>query len=72
MSVFATLSGGRVCLRRWRDQDRDAFAAMNSDPRVMEFFASRLTRADSDALADRIQQHFGEHGFGLWQSRSRA
>src|SRR6266568_254548 len=66
MSAFATLSSGRVCLRRWRDEDREAFAAMNSDARVMEFFPSRLSRAESDAMVDRIQQHFSERDFGLW------
>jgi RimJ/RimL family protein N-acetyltransferase len=32
----------------------------------MEFFPSRLSRVESDALADRIQEHFREQGFGLW------
>jgi len=66
MSAFVTLSSGRVCLRRWRDEDREAFAAMNSDARVMEFFRSRLSRVESDAMVDRIQKHFSEHDFGLW------
>ena len=66
MSACVTLPGGRVCLRRWRDEDRDAFAVMNSDASVMEFFPTGLSRVDSDAMADRIQQHFAEHGFGLW------
>lgn len=66
MQTAATLSGRRVCLRAWRDEDRDAFAAMNADARVMEFFRAPLSRTDSDALVDRILQHFTEHGFGLW------
>jgi ribosomal-protein-alanine N-acetyltransferase len=66
MSAFATLSSGRVCLRRWRDADRQAFAAMNADPRVMEFFAAPLSRVESDAMVNRIERHFREHGFGLW------
>src|ERR1700730_13114001 len=66
MNAFATLSSGRICLRRWRDEDRDAFAAMNSDARVMEFFRSTLGRVESDAIVDRIEAHFGAHGFGLW------
>jgi RimJ/RimL family protein N-acetyltransferase len=66
VSAFATLSGGRIRLRRWRDEDRQAFAAMNSDARVMEFFQSRLTRIESDAMVDRIQEHFNKHDFGLW------
>src|SRR5260370_20845899 len=66
MSDFATLSSGRICLRRWRDEDREAVAAMNADARVMEFFRSSLSRVESDAMVDRIQTHFSEHEFGLW------
>ena len=66
MSAFVTLPSGRVCLRRWRDEDREAFAAMNSDARVMEFFRSPLSPVESDAMVDRIQKHFSEHDFGLW------
>ena len=66
MRAFPVLSSGRICLRRWRDEDREAFAAMNSDTRVMEFFPNRLSRAESDAMVDRIQEHFSEHDFGLW------
>ena len=66
MSTLPTLSSGRICLRQWRDEDREAFAAINSDVRVMEFFRSRLTRAESDVMVDHIQKHFSEHNFGLW------
>jgi RimJ/RimL family protein N-acetyltransferase len=63
---FVTLSSDRVSLRRWRDEDRDAFAAINSDARVMEYFQASLSRAESDAMVDGIQKHFNEHDFGLW------
>lgn len=66
MNAGMTLSSARILLRRWRDEDRDAFAAMNSDARVMEFFRSRLARAESDAIIDRIDKHFSERDFGLW------
>jgi ribosomal-protein-alanine N-acetyltransferase len=56
----------RLKLRRWKDSDLGAFAAMNADPAVMEHFPSVLTRAESDALAKRIREHLGVHGFGLW------
>jgi RimJ/RimL family protein N-acetyltransferase len=32
----------------------------------MEYFRSRLNRAESDAMFDAIQEHFQKHGFGLW------
>jgi ribosomal-protein-alanine N-acetyltransferase len=66
MSASVKLASGRICLRRWRDEDQEAFAAMNADARVMEFFRSPLNRVESDAMVDRIEKHFSEHDFGLW------
>jgi len=66
MSAFPTLSSRRLCLRQWREKDREAFAAMNADVRVMEFFRDRLDRVQSDVLVDHIKGHFSKHGFGLW------
>ena len=45
-----TLRTERLVLRGWRPPDREAFAAMNADPRVMEHFPGTMTRAESDAL----------------------
>jgi ribosomal-protein-alanine N-acetyltransferase len=56
----------RLILRRWRDSDREPFAAINADPVVMEFFPAKLGRADSDATIARIEAGFDEYGFGLW------
>ncbi|MFC0006336.1 GNAT family N-acetyltransferase [Micromonospora siamensis] len=56
----------RLVLRRWRPEDRAPFAAMNADPAVMEHFPATMTAAESDALVDRIEAGFDEHGFGLW------
>jgi RimJ/RimL family protein N-acetyltransferase len=56
----------RLVLRGWRPPDREAFAAMNADPRVMEHFPGTMTPAESDAFADRIDEHFAQHGFGMW------
>ncbi|MBM4243853.1 MAG: GNAT family N-acetyltransferase [Deltaproteobacteria bacterium] len=56
----------RLRLRRWRSGDRAPFAALNADPRVTEFLPGPLSRAASDALAERIEAHFATHGFGPW------
>jgi ribosomal-protein-alanine N-acetyltransferase len=56
----------RLRLRRWRPEDREPFAAMNADPAVMRYFPGALSRADSDALAERIDAAFAARGFGLW------
>jgi RimJ/RimL family protein N-acetyltransferase len=56
----------RLLLRRWRSEDREPFAAMNSDPEVMECLPKLLSREESDALADRLERHFDERGYGRW------
>ncbi len=61
-----SLRSERLILRPWTPEDRAPFAAMNADPRVMEFFPACLDRAQSDALAARIEAHFARHGYGWW------
>jgi RimJ/RimL family protein N-acetyltransferase len=56
----------RLLLRRWRDDDRPAVAAMNLDPAVMEHFQGLTSPEDSGAFVDRIEAHWEEHGWGLW------
>ena len=60
------LTTPRLRLRQWREEDLAPFAALNADPQVMEFFPKTLTRAESDAVAGRIRDHFARHGFGFW------
>jgi RimJ/RimL family protein N-acetyltransferase len=66
MAGLPVLRTDRLILREWRDGDRAPFAALNADSRVTEFLATGLDRAASDAMADRIEAHFADHGFGLW------
>jgi len=54
----------RLRLRRWKESDRAPFARINADPRVMEFLGSPLSRAESDAMIERAEEHFRTHGFG--------
>jgi len=51
--VATTLVTERLILRDWREEDREPFAALNADPRVMEHYPAPLTRAESDAFIDR-------------------
>jgi ribosomal-protein-alanine N-acetyltransferase len=56
----------RLLLRRWREADREPWAALNADPAVMEHYPSTLSRAESDAAFDRNEARFEAHGFGHW------
>ena len=55
----------RLILRRFREGDRDAFAAMNADPAVMEHFPATLSREQSDALIDRTEDMWRRDGFSF-------
>jgi RimJ/RimL family protein N-acetyltransferase len=66
MRQFDTIETERLVLRRWRDADREPFAELNGDPQTLLFFPSTLTRAESDALVDRIEARFETTGYGLW------
>jgi RimJ/RimL family protein N-acetyltransferase len=62
----------RLLLRRWREHDREPYAALNADPRVREHFVSTLTRAQSDAQMDGFEAHFERRGYGIWALELRA
>jgi RimJ/RimL family protein N-acetyltransferase len=56
----------RLLLRRWRDSDRDPFAALNADPVVTEYLLGPMTRDRSAAFVERIEAHWDQSGWGLW------
>ena len=56
----------RLLLRGWREDDRPPFAALNTDPAVVEFLAGARTRAESDRLVDTIVRGWAEQRYGLW------
>jgi RimJ/RimL family protein N-acetyltransferase len=60
------LETSRLSLRRFSEDDREPFARINADPRVMEFMPACLSRRESDLLFDRIKDHFRKHNFGLY------
>ena len=62
----------RLLLRQWSSADRAPFAALNADPRVMEFFPATLGSAESDAMATRCERLMQERGWGLWAAELKA
>jgi ribosomal-protein-alanine N-acetyltransferase len=67
-----TLEGPRLTLRPWRAEDDTPLFAINGDPDSMRHFPSVMTRAESDAWANRMRGHFAEHGWGFWVAEERA
>ncbi len=66
MTPITTLRTERLVLRPWRDSDRAPFAAINADPKAMEYFPKTSTREESDIWVDRIVARMEQQGFGLW------
>jgi RimJ/RimL family protein N-acetyltransferase len=66
LSVAAATTTARLLLRRWRETDREPFAALNADPAVLEHFPGPLSRKASDTLVDRINAQWESAGWGLW------
>lgn len=62
----------RLRLRQWRSEDREPFAQINADSKVMEFFPTVLDRAESDAMANRCQSLISERGWGLWAVETKS
>lgn len=63
---YDTIRTDRLIMRRWRESDREPFAALNADPETMRYFPSTLNRAESDAIIERIEGRMEHQGYGLW------
>lgn len=66
------LQTDRLILRNWCAADRQPFARMNADAKVMEFMPAAITSAESDSLAEKIEEHIQTRGFGLFAAELRS
>ncbi len=71
MAELIEIETERLRLRQWIESDREPFARLNADPRVMEFFPSILDRATSHAGIDRAQIKIADRGWGFWAVESK-
>jgi RimJ/RimL family protein N-acetyltransferase len=60
------LETARLVLRGWRESDRVAFHAINTDPRVMRFLGPLMSLEDIDALIGRLTRMQDELGHCFW------
>jgi RimJ/RimL family protein N-acetyltransferase len=54
-----TIETERLILRRWQQEDVEPFAAMNADPRVMEFYPKTLNRSETEGMIAWIERRIG-------------
>ena len=62
----------RLGMRQRLPADREPFAMLNSDPRVMAFFPFVLTRTERDARADRCHALIEARGCEVWAAECKA
>jgi RimJ/RimL family protein N-acetyltransferase len=56
----------RLILRRWKESDIDPSAAINADPKVMEFLGPLRTREQTAQGIAKTEQYIEDHGYGLY------
>jgi RimJ/RimL family protein N-acetyltransferase len=66
------LTTERLLLRQWHDDDLQAWAAMNADPEVREFFPSVLEQQEAAAALASFRDDLDERGWGWWALEERA
>ncbi len=62
----------RLILRRWRADDVAALHAINTDPKVMEYYPALFSLEETQKIIQRFEKHFDEHGFGMWALEFKA
>ena len=62
----------RLILRSWRAEDREPFAAMSADPEVMATLSPVMSRAEADALVDRVAAKEVDDGYTFWALERRS
>lgn len=68
------LETSRLILRRFRDDDLDALAAMLADPETTQYLGRGLTRdrTQSQGMLNWIHEHWQQHGYGLQALEDKA
>lgn len=61
----------RLIFRHWSEADFPAFAEMNADPLVMEYYPATLNEVGSGQLYQQILTHFEQHGWGLFAAEEK-
>jgi RimJ/RimL family protein N-acetyltransferase len=64
-SSILPIETDRLIIRNWQERDRALFHEVNSDDAVMEFFAMRRNRKESDEMMDWLTAEIDRVGYGF-------
>ncbi|NOZ54860.1 MAG: GNAT family N-acetyltransferase [Gammaproteobacteria bacterium] len=66
MPNIVELETERLILKQWKDSDYRVFTGMSSDPEVMRYYPSLMSRSESNEMADKIRSLISDKGWGFW------
>lgn len=66
MAEIIELETSRLRLRQWSEADYPAFALINADADVMQYYPAILSTVESDSLAQKFESLIAERGWGFW------
>lgn len=66
MTTIHQLQTSRLRLRQWDDRDLQAFAALNADAAVMEYFPKVYNIEESRDFAAKYKSKIEQNGWGFW------
>jgi RimJ/RimL family protein N-acetyltransferase len=66
ITSFPVLTTERLRMRAWRDEDIAPFAALNADPRVMEFFPEPYGYERTERFVAVIRERWEQLKYSLW------
>lgn len=71
MADMIELKTNRLLLKQWRESDYLEFSALNSEPEVMEYFPSMMSKTKSDEMANKIKSLISSRGWGVLGVRKK-
>ena len=60
------IESNQLYFRQWKEEDKELFYELNSDPKVMKYFPQILSKNESDAFAEKIKYQIDRNGYGLF------
>ena len=57
------IESNRLYFRQWKEEDKEFFFKLNSDPEVMKYFPQALSKNESDAFVEKVKFQINKRGW---------
>ena len=66
------IESARLYLRQWKEEDKEVFFELNSDPKVMKYFLKPLSKDESDVFVEKTKSQIDRKGWGFFAVETKA